>query len=100
MTSANPPAVVTGSVAPEHRSTKPGVGSSNLPGRTPSGKTEELAGPRRESPGAKALREHAQLCRHCDAVGRAGKPATQFCGAGYVLFLAAKRARARRTVLA
>lgn len=56
-----------------------------------------LLAPRRESPGAAALRDHAALCRQCADVGRAGLPPASLCGAGWILFTAAMRARARRS---
>lgn len=47
--------------------------------------------------GAAALRDHATLCRQCADVGRAGLPPASLCGAGWILFTAAMRARARRS---
>jgi hypothetical protein len=52
------------------------------------------------SPGAQALSVHAKRCRKCDTAARAGEPPTKFCGAGFILFVAAVRARARRAVAA
>jgi MYXO-CTERM domain-containing protein len=52
----------------------------------------------RRSPGAQALADHGAICGKCSAAAKAGKPFTQFCGAGYLLALFALRARARRVV--
>jgi hypothetical protein len=65
-----------------------------------SGQKEVVAGKRwahsAQSPGALALREHAGLCRRCADVGALGLPPRALCGAGWILYVAAVRARARR----
>jgi hypothetical protein len=50
----------------------------------------QAAGLPRQSPGARLLAEHREICRAC----RGGIP----CGAAAVLATAAARARARRSV--
>ncbi len=68
------------------------------PGKAPSA--------RRLSPGAQALHDHANGlngapgCRQCRETARRGLEIWQMCGAGYLLSLAALRARARRAVSA
>lgn len=52
--------------------------------------------PRRESPGARLLREHSAECERCQAVILLQIKPTALCGRGKWLYVAAKRAVAPR----
>jgi hypothetical protein len=72
------------------------TGSCNSDADSPPLSGVPAPAPRRQSPGARLLEEHARVCSRCRAVAISGQRLSRLCVAGQLLATAALLARAGR----